>query len=67
MLLLIWTVVLLAVLTIWFNKTYSRFSSYGVKNLKVVPFFGNMTKIVFRMSHFAENLESSYFSFPNEK
>ncbi|XP_047529705.1 uncharacterized protein LOC125065894 [Vanessa atalanta] len=64
---LIWTAVLLAVLTLYFRQTYSRFSKYGVKNMKVVPFFGNMTRMAFQMDHLAEQFDKIYKAFPDER
>ncbi|XP_064071914.1 uncharacterized protein LOC113394864 [Vanessa tameamea] len=64
---LIWSAVLLAVLALYFRKTYSRFKDCGVKHIKVVPFFGNMTRVAFRMDHFTENFDKTYKAFPKER
>ncbi|XP_050345946.1 cytochrome P450 9e2-like [Nymphalis io] len=67
MILLIWTVVLVMVLTLFFRQTYSKFSKHGVKNLKIVPFFGNMLKVFLRKEHFVVEMEKMYKQFPNER
>ncbi|CAH2105979.1 unnamed protein product [Euphydryas editha] len=66
-LLLIWIAVFIAVVTIYFRQTYSRFSKYGVKHMKVVPFFGNMHRIILRMDNFSEDLERIYITFKDER
>ncbi|CAH0723078.1 unnamed protein product, partial [Brenthis ino] len=67
MIFLIWTVVLIAVLALHIHKTYSRFSDYGVKHPKVVPFFGNMLGVVFRLTHFSDHIDNIYTKFPEER
>ncbi|XP_046959650.1 uncharacterized protein LOC124529785 [Vanessa cardui] len=64
---LIWSAVLVAVLNLYFRQTYSRFRDYGVKHMEVVPFFGNMVRVAFRMDHFTENFDKTYKAFPNER
>ncbi|XP_050345947.1 cytochrome P450 9e2-like [Nymphalis io] len=64
---LIWSTVLLAALTLYFRQTYSRFSDYGVKHMKVIPFFGNMAGVAFRMDHLTDQFDKIYKAFPNER
>ncbi|CAG9785904.1 unnamed protein product [Diatraea saccharalis] len=66
MLILIWLLVLIATLTIYFWKRYSRFSEYGVKHFSPVPLLGNMTAIVFRFNHFTDQIQSLYDAFPDQ-
>ncbi|KAJ8729802.1 hypothetical protein PYW07_016840 [Mythimna separata] len=65
--LLIWVAVLIAVLVLYLRQIYSRFSRYGVKHFKPVPLLGNMTRILLRINHFADDIFSLYRSFPEEK
>ncbi|XP_013199513.1 cytochrome P450 9e2 [Amyelois transitella] len=67
MLFIIWTVALIAALTLYFRQKYSKFSKYGVKHFRPVPFLGNMARIIFRMDHFTKDFERLYNEFPNER
>ncbi|XP_046959649.1 uncharacterized protein LOC124529784 [Vanessa cardui] len=67
MILIIWTVVLIAVLTLFLRQKYSKFSNYGIKHLSVVPFFGNMFKIFLLREHFVVEMERLYNKFSNER
>ncbi|CAG9584957.1 unnamed protein product [Danaus chrysippus] len=64
---LLWVVVLVAALALYYRQIYSRFSKYGVKQKEIIPFFGNMLKITLRMEHFADNIDSMYNDFPDER
>lgn len=64
---LIWIAVFIAVVALYFRQVYSRFSKYGVKHMKVVPFFGNMHRIILRMDNFSEDLERIYNTFREER
>ncbi|XP_026488120.2 cytochrome P450 9e2-like [Vanessa tameamea] len=65
--LLIWSAVLVAAIALYFRQTYSRFSKHGVKNLKPVPFFGNMTRLIFRQHNFGDDLDLIYNTFKGER
>ncbi|KAJ8728454.1 hypothetical protein PYW08_016839 [Mythimna loreyi] len=65
--LLIWVVVLIAVLVLYLRQIYSSFSRYGVKHLRPVPLLGNITGVLFRRVHLADNATELYNSFPEEK
>ncbi|XP_039754300.1 uncharacterized protein LOC120629425 [Pararge aegeria] len=67
MIILIWTAVLIAVLAIYFRKSYSRFSDHGVKHPRAYPFFGNMAKIAFRIDNFGNDLDQYYNNYPEER
>lgn len=58
---------LAAAVTLYLRQTYSRFSDYGVKHLKVVPFFGNVMKVFLRLEHFSEDLTKHYRNFSEER
>nr|QEL53083.1 cytochrome P450 CYP9A101 [Mythimna separata] len=66
-LILVWVAVLIAVLVLYFQQIYSRFSRYGVKHITPVPLFGNMARLIFRLEHFTDNMGNLYRSFPEEK
>ncbi|CAH2269488.1 jg27297 [Pararge aegeria aegeria] len=63
----IWSAVIITLLIVYFRKSYSRFSEYGVKNPKVIPFFGNMIKVFCRIDTFNKDLERYYYNFPKER
>ena len=67
MIFLIWTSVLIAVIVLYFNKVYSRFSDCGVKHFRAVPFVGNMAGILLRQRHFYVHLDRLYYTFKNER
>ncbi|CAG5032367.1 unnamed protein product [Parnassius apollo] len=67
MLIVIWSVVILAALTLYFRQLYSRFSSYGVKQFKPIPILGNNARIMLRMNHFSDDVQRLYNAFPEER
>lgn len=67
MLLLLWTVIFIAALTLYFHRVYSRFSKHGVKHFRPIPLLGNMARIVLRLDHMAHDLNRYYNSFPDER
>ncbi|XP_045448416.1 cytochrome P450 9e2-like [Melitaea cinxia] len=67
MIILIWSVALVAALALYFRQAYSRFSKYGVKHSKVVPLFGNMLNIALRREHMAIEMDKMYKEFQNER
>ncbi|XP_049869418.1 uncharacterized protein LOC126369166 [Pectinophora gossypiella] len=67
MLFLIWSVVLLVALALYFRQLYSFFHKRGVKNELVMPFFGDMFKVVLHMEHTAESISKTYKRFPEER
>nr|QZP43536.1 cytochrome P450 monooxygenase CYP9A197 [Ephestia elutella] len=67
LLLITWTLVIVAALTLYYRQKYSRFSKYGVQHLKPIPVFGNMFRILFRLEHFGKNFERVYDAFPNDR
>lgn len=66
-LLVIWVAVLVAALVIHYRQTYSRFSRYGVKHFTALPFLGNMSKIMFQIEHFTDDIMKLYNKFPEER
>ncbi|CAH2105992.1 unnamed protein product [Euphydryas editha] len=67
MIILIWSVALVAALALYFRQTYSMFAEYGVKHLRVVPFFGNMLSIFLGREHVTTEMDRMYKKFPNER
>ncbi|GBP26422.1 Cytochrome P450 9e2 [Eumeta japonica] len=67
MYLYIWLGVLLAVLWLYFRKTYSYFKHRGVNYLPPVPVLGNMARTILKMEHMVEGLNRLYFSFPDDR
>ncbi|KOB74837.1 Cytochrome P450 [Operophtera brumata] len=67
MLLLVWGVVITAAAYLYFSQLYSRFSRHGVKNLPTLPLMGNMTRLMLRKEHMAEDIYRLYMAFPNER
>ncbi|KAH9645246.1 hypothetical protein HF086_012124 [Spodoptera exigua] len=63
----VWLAVFVAVITLYFWRLYSSFSRHGVKNIKPVPIFGNMTKVVVRAEHVSDGLSKVYNEFPEER
>ena len=66
-LLLIWVAVLIAVLILYLRQIYSNLSHHGVKHFRPFPVLGNMTRIMLRWDHFADDILRLYRSFPEEK
>ncbi|XP_052740446.1 cytochrome P450 9e2 [Bicyclus anynana] len=66
-LLLTWVVVLILVVVLYFRQNYSRFSDYGVKHFRPLPFFGNMMRIILRIDNFGDDLDRMYDGFPEER
>ncbi|XP_034830601.1 cytochrome P450 9e2-like [Maniola hyperantus] len=67
MILLIWVVVFIAVVLLYFRQIYSRFSEYGVKHFKPIPFFGNVARVILRIDNFSGDLDRNYNTFPEER
>ncbi|CAG9785903.1 unnamed protein product [Diatraea saccharalis] len=67
MLFLIWCLALVTALWLYLRQRYSRFSAYGVKHFQPVPLMGNMTRVIFRMEHFADQVNRIYSAFPDER
>lgn len=67
MILLIWAIVLIAAFVLFYKQAYSLFSKHGVKGFTPLPFFGNMGRIVIKMDHFSDHIQSLYDSFPEER
>uniref|UniRef100_A0A1E1WIT9 unspecific monooxygenase n=1 Tax=Pectinophora gossypiella TaxID=13191 RepID=A0A1E1WIT9_PECGO len=67
LLFLIWGAVLLGALMLYFRQVYSHFKKRGVKTEPVVPFFGNMLRIIMRKEHMAVSLNTCYNSFSEER
>ncbi|CAH1645266.1 unnamed protein product [Spodoptera littoralis] len=65
--LLIWVAVLIAVVVLYLRQLYSTFSRHGIKHFKPVPLLGNMSKVLFRRQHLANNIVELYNAFPEEK
>nr|ARI68318.1 CYP9A112 [Mythimna separata] len=65
--LFIWVAVLIAVLVLYLRQIYSTFSRNGIKHFRPVPLLGNISRMLFRREHFAEDLSRLYNSFPEEK
>ncbi|CAB3238032.1 unnamed protein product [Arctia plantaginis] len=65
--LLIWTVVLIAVFALYLRQMYSRFKKYGVKYITPLPLFGNMLRVILRLDHFAYDILNLYNKFPEER
>nr|AAP80766.1 cytochrome P450 [Spodoptera litura] len=65
--LLIWSAVLVAVITLYFRRLYSSFSRHGIKHIKPVPILGNMAKVVLRAEHVSDGLTKVYNDFPEER
>ncbi|CAG9785905.1 unnamed protein product [Diatraea saccharalis] len=67
MLFWIWCVVLVAALVLYLRQKYSRFSACGVKYLSPVPLLGNLTRMLFRIDHFSDQILRLYNAYPNER
>nr|CAZ65619.1 cytochrome P450 [Cnaphalocrocis medinalis] len=67
MLMYVWLAAMAAAVWLYCRQIYSRFSKAGVKHFKPLPIVGNMLKILLRMDHFTDNIESLYFAYPDEK
>ncbi|XP_052740407.1 uncharacterized protein LOC112053802 [Bicyclus anynana] len=67
MIIIVWISVLIVVLMIYYRKSYSRFSDYGVKNPRAYSLFGNMTRMVFRLDNFCKDLDHYYKDYPGER
>lgn len=63
----IWVAVLGAALILHLRKSFSRFKNHGVKNPRVLPFLGNMLKVVLRIDDFATDMHKYYFDYPEER
>ncbi|KAJ8728460.1 hypothetical protein PYW08_016845 [Mythimna loreyi] len=67
MIIFVWVVVLLTALYFYNRQIYSKFSRYGVKHFKPLPFLGNMGNMLLRVDHSVEDLVRLYKDFPNER
>ncbi|CAH2105998.1 unnamed protein product [Euphydryas editha] len=67
MIFVVWGIILVTVLAFYIRQTYSRFSNYGVKHFKTLPFLGNMTNIILGTSTVAEELTRLYYDFRDER
>ncbi|XP_047994965.1 cytochrome P450 9e2-like [Leguminivora glycinivorella] len=67
MFLYIWIPALVAAIYLYCRQIYSRFSKYGVKNLKPVPFLGNMSSVILRTKSFVDVVDELYAEFPEER
>uniref|UniRef100_A0A2A4JEN6 unspecific monooxygenase n=1 Tax=Heliothis virescens TaxID=7102 RepID=A0A2A4JEN6_HELVI len=67
MLLYIWALVLAVILVRYLKRLYSTFNKDGIKHFKPVPLLGNMTSVIFRRNHYADNILKFCKSFPEEK
>ncbi|XP_063618744.1 uncharacterized protein LOC134791626 [Cydia splendana] len=67
MLVYIWIAAAIAVIYLYCRQIYSKFSKYGVKNMKPVPLFGNSSAMILRTKCFCEILDELYNKFPEER
>lgn len=67
MIALLWLAGLVATLVLYLRKVYSRFSDYGVKNLKPVPIMGNAAGMTLKKRHVSEDFQMLYDAFPTER
>lgn len=65
--LLVWVAVLIAAVILHIRQIYSRFKKYGVKYITPVPFLGNMTSVLLRQRHVADDVLDLYNRFPEER
>ncbi|CAH0667045.1 unnamed protein product [Chilo suppressalis] len=67
MLFLIWSVVLIVALILYYKKTYSAFSKYGVKNMTPIPLLGNGFSVLIGREHIVDNSMRIYQQYPEER